>query len=44
MNSLLGITLDKKLSFKTHVLAFCTKASQKLHALIRISIYMEPEK
>ena len=41
---LLGITLDKKLSFKNHVKTLCKKASQKLHALARISIYMEPEK
>ena len=41
---LLGITLDKKLSFKKHVQALCKKASQKLHALTRISIYMEPDK
>ena len=38
------ITLDKKLSFKKHVQALCKKASQKLHALTRISIYMEPDK
>ena len=41
---LLGITLDKKLTFKKHVQAICKKASQKLHALTRISIYMEPKK
>ena len=41
---LLGVTLDKRLSFKKHVLTLCKKASQKLHALTRISIYMEPEK
>ena len=41
---LLGITLDKKLSFKKHVQTLCKKASQKLHALIRISILMEPKK
>ena len=41
---LLGITLDKKLSFKKHVQTLCKKASQKLHALARISIFMEPEK
>ena len=35
---LLGITLDKKLSFKNHVNTLCKKASQKLHALARISI------
>ena len=36
--TLLGITLDRKLSFKTHVQSFCKKASQKLHALSCISI------
>ena len=41
---LLSVTRDKKLSFKQHILAFCKKASQKLHALTRISIFMEPEK
>ena len=30
---LLGITLDKKLSFKNHVKTLCKKASQKLHLL-----------
>ena len=29
---LLGINLDKKLTFKKHVHAICEKASQKLHA------------
>ncbi len=38
---LLGVTLDKKLSFKTHVNNLCKKASQKLHALARVSRYME---
>ena len=41
---LLGITLVKKSSFKKHVQTLFKKASQKLHALTRISIYMEPEK
>ena len=41
---LLGITLDKKLSFKKHVQTLWKKANQKLHALTPISIYMEPEK
>ena len=38
---LLGVTLDKKLSFKNHV-ETCKKASHKLPTLARISIYMEP--
>ncbi|NRA91023.1 MAG: hypothetical protein HRU43_07880, partial [Simkaniaceae bacterium] len=37
---LLGIILDSKLTFKTHVSNLCTKASNKLHALSRISHYM----
>ena len=35
--NLLGITFDQSLSFKQHVKALCKKASQKLHALARIS-------
>ena len=31
-----GITVDKKLTFKTHVEFSCKKANQKLHALSRI--------
>ena len=38
---LLGVTLDKTLNFKTHVNNLCKKASQKLHALIRLSRYMD---
>ena len=41
---LLGITLDKKSSFKKHAQTLCKKAIQKLHALTRISILMEPKK
>ena len=43
VENLLGITLDKKLSFK-NTSKHCKKASQKLHALTRISICMVPEK
>ena len=42
--TLLGVTLDTKLNFKTHVQTLCKKASQKLHALSRISIFMESKK
>ena len=42
--TLLGIRLDKKLSFKTHVQSLCKKASQKLHALSRISIFKDSKK
>ena len=37
---LLGITLDNKLNFNEHVSNICKKASQKIHALARISNYM----
>ena len=37
---LLGITIDNELKFNTHVSKLCKKASQKLHALCRISQYM----
>ena len=37
---LLGITIDNKLSFDDHVGALCNKASQKVHALSRISHFM----
>ena len=35
---LLGITIDDKLSFKTHFQSICRKAKYKLHALQRIRI------
>ena len=38
---LIGILLDNKVSFKNHVTGLCTTASQKLHALSRISNYMD---
>ena len=37
---LLGIKIDHKLSFAEHVTTLCTKASQKLHALSRVSFFM----
>lgn len=37
---LLGITVDKQLSFQAHV---CKKAGQKLHALARVSKYMNEQ-
>ena len=42
--TLLGITLDTKLSFTSHVQSLCRKASQKLHALSRISNFMDSKK
>ena len=40
---ILGITLDKHLDFKSHVNSFYKKAHQKLHALARISSYVDVE-
>ena len=37
---LLGIKIDDKLSFDEHVNGLCRKASQKLHALSRVSHFM----
>ena len=37
---LLGIKLDNMLTFDSHVAELCNKASQKLHALSRVSQYM----
>ena len=34
---LLGVTLDRRLTFKNHISDLCKKASQKLHALARVS-------
>ena len=42
--NLLGITFDRSLSFKGHVKTLCRKAGQKLHALARISCYMDTDK
>ena len=41
---LLGVNLNSRLDFDTHVSNLCDKASQKLHALARISCYMSKEK
>ena len=41
---LLGVILDKKLSFETHVQQLCTKARQKLHELTRIPPFMDAKK
>ena len=35
-----GINFDNKLKFNTHVIKLCNKASQKLHALARISNFL----
>ena len=41
---LLGITIDKKLSFKQHIENLCRKAQYKLHALRRIRKFLTIEK
>ena len=40
---LLGVIFDKKLSFKQQVRSICKKAGQKLHALSRISHFLDTE-
>ena len=42
--TLLGITIDKKLNFHEHVSKICKKVSAKLHALARISNFMNHDK
>ena len=41
---LLGVKIEKKLNFTEHVTKLCKKASQKLHALARISKYLSKDK
>ena len=41
---LLGVKFDSNLSFESHITSLCKKASQKLHALTRISYYMDLNK
>ena len=38
---LLGVTIDNKLTFNERVTSLCKKATQKLHALSRISTFTE---
>ena len=40
---LLGVVIDNNLKFDEHVTRLCKKASQKLHALSRVSNYMKIE-
>ena len=40
---LLGVTFDSALRFDAHVSKLCKKANQKLHALLRVSMYMNYE-
>ena len=41
---LLGIEIDKGLTFNDDVLNFCKKGNQKLHALARVSKYLKQDK
>ena len=41
---ILGITIDNKLTFGSHIKSICQKAGQKLSALSRISPYLETNK
>ena len=41
---ILGITIDNKLTFDSHIKSICRKAGQKLSALSRISPYLETDK
>ena len=41
---LLGVTIDKDLSFENHLDSLCKKASKKLHALARISKFMDTDR
>ena len=37
---ILGVYFDNKLNFEHHLCKLCKRASQKLHALVRVSIFM----
>ena len=41
---LLGIKIDNQLTFSEHVSSICKKVSLKLHALARVSKYMNQDK
>ena len=38
------MTIDKNMNFKSHVSNLCKRASQKLHALARVSLFMDHDK
>ena len=41
---LLGVHIDNRLKFDQHINLICKKANQKLHALARVSSYMDISK
>ena len=41
---ILGVTIDRKLTFHQHIKKICCKAGQKLSALLRISPYLDTNK
>ena len=41
---LLGVTIDNRLNFKEHISKLCKKVSSKLHALARVSSYIDQDK
>ena len=41
---LLGIKVDENLNFTDHITKLCKKGNQKLHALARISKYLDKDK
>ena len=40
----LGVTFDNRLNFNHHISKICKTASNKLHALARVSHYMDEDK
>ena len=41
---ILGVTIDRKLTFHQHIKKMCRKAGQKLSALLRLSPYLDTNK
>ena len=41
---ILGITIDNKLNFDSHIKNMCKKTGQKLNALSRMSIFLNKDK
>ena len=44
LETVLGIQIDKKLNFENHIKSLCSKASQKLGALQRISNLLDGQR